>query len=141
MASFIELWQEFQMKKSNLEQIFHAQLIALGITCFEREYRFAPGRRYRADFAWPELMILVEIEGGTWDGGRHTRGKGFQGDCRKYNLAASLGWRVFRGDSQMVRTGELVNFMEGVIKRSARAGAKAESNEVDGQLMMRYPKI
>ena len=97
---------------SKLENIFELQIKALGLFGYEREYRFAPGRRYRADFAWPDLKVLVEIEGGTWSGGRHTRGLGFKKDCIKYNLATSLGWRVFRGDSTMVKSGELAKFVE-----------------------------
>lgn len=53
-------------------------------------------RDWAFDFAWPELKLAVEIEGGIWSGGRHTRGKGFDEDCRKYNSAVKLGWRVYR---------------------------------------------
>lgn len=60
------------------------------------EYRFHPKRKWRFDAAWPEKMIAVEFEGGIWTGGRHTRGKGYENDCEKYNNALLLGWRVFR---------------------------------------------
>ena len=69
----------------------------------QREYRFAPGRRYAFDFAWPESRVALEIEGGTYTNGRHVRGSGYRHDCEKYNLAASLGWRVFRATSDMLR--------------------------------------
>ena len=39
---------------------------------------------------------MFELEGGTWTGGRHTRGTGFRDDCEKYNAAGAFGWRVFR---------------------------------------------
>ena len=40
--------------------------------------------------------IAIESEGGTWIGGRHTRGVGFANDAEKYNEAAALGWIVLR---------------------------------------------
>src|SRR5687768_16750315 len=30
-----------------------------------------PARRWRFDFAWPELKVAVECDGGTFTGGRH----------------------------------------------------------------------
>lgn len=82
--------------ESHLERAFALQLRTSNLPPPEREYRFAPPRRFRFDFAWPSLMIAVEIEGGTWTRGGHTRGSGYASDCDKYNLAASLGWRVLR---------------------------------------------
>lgn len=60
------------------------------------EYRFHPDRKWRADFAIPSAKILIEIDGGVWSGGRHTRGAGFLGDMEKLNAAACLGYRVLR---------------------------------------------
>jgi len=67
-----------------------------GITEPHREYRFHPSRRWRFDYAWPSRMIALEIEGGVWTGGRHTRGAGFLGDMEKYNAATLMGWKVLR---------------------------------------------
>ncbi len=62
----------------------------------QREYRFHPTRRWRFDVAWPEHKVAVELEGGVWTLGRHTRGKGYCADMQKYNAAIELGWRVVR---------------------------------------------
>jgi very-short-patch-repair endonuclease len=70
------------------------------------EYRFHPERRWRFDFAWPSKKIAVEIEGGTWSGGRHTTGAGFEKDCEKYNAAVMLEWRVLRFTGKQVKSGE-----------------------------------
>lgn len=48
------------------------------------------------DYAWPDALVALEVEGGVWTGGRHTRGAGFLADMEKYNEAARLGWRVLR---------------------------------------------
>lgn len=42
------------------------------------------------------------MEGGTWSQGRHTRGQGYKQDCIKYNIAALLGYRVFRFTADML---------------------------------------
>lgn len=59
------------------------------------EYRFAPPRRFRADFALIEQRVMIEVDGGVWTRGRHTRGAGYVRDAEKRNLAASMGWLVF----------------------------------------------
>ena len=77
-----------------------------------REHRFHPVRRWRFDYAWPERKIAFEVEGGTWFGGRHSRGKGYRSDCEKYSTAAIHGWMVLRATSDMMRDGSAVTFLE-----------------------------
>ena len=60
------------------------------------EFRFHPQRLWRFDFCFPDKLVALEVEGGIWGGGRHTRGAGFAKDIEKYNAAALLGWRIFR---------------------------------------------
>lgn len=60
------------------------------------EHRFDAGRRWRMDYAWQQYMVALEVEGGVWTQGRHTRGAGFLADMEKYNAAAVLGWRIIR---------------------------------------------
>ena len=97
---------------SDLETTFAFQLRALKLPEPVREYRFAPPRRWKFDFAWLDLLLAVEIEGGTWSGGRHTRGAGFEKDCEKYCEAVLLGWRVLRCTGTMVTSGAAVALVE-----------------------------
>lgn len=82
----------------------------------ETELVFAPPRRWRFDYAWSAKKIAVEIEGGVWSGGRHTRGSGFVKDMEKYNAAGRLGWRVFRFTPQQLSKGEAQAFMKEVLR-------------------------
>jgi very-short-patch-repair endonuclease len=97
---------------SELEDTLAMQMRAVGIPHPVREYKFDPKRRWRADFAWPESMLLVEVEGGHWIGGRHTRGSGFDKDAEKYNEAALAGWTLIRVTSTHVKSGEAVTWIQ-----------------------------
>lgn len=69
---------------------------SLGIMVPVVEHRFHALRKWRFDYAWPERKLALEIEGGIWTNGAHTRGTGFMEDMEKYNEAALLGWRLLR---------------------------------------------
>jgi hypothetical protein len=119
---------------SEAESLLAWQLDAAGIP-YIREYRFHPERQWRLDFAVGDLRPVevpgetasvpwvthyrqiwaVEIEGGTWSGGRHTRGAGFEEDCEKYNEAAMYCWRVLRVTPQMVRDGRALALIARVV--------------------------
>jgi very-short-patch-repair endonuclease len=62
----------------------------------EREFKFHPTRKWRADFAHLDSRTLIEIEGGIFTNGRHTRGAGYAADLEKYLEATLAGWRVAR---------------------------------------------
>jgi len=106
---------ELTMSKSDLEQAFLFYVDAVNLPKPVREWRFHSVRRWRFDFAWPDLKVAVECEGGTWSRGRHVRGKGFEGDCQKYNAAAVLGWKVLRVTGGMLDR-DALGFLELLIK-------------------------
>lgn len=97
---------------SDLEETLAFQIRATGLPEPVREYRFAPPRRWRVDFAWPNVALLVEVEGGHWTGGRHTRGAGFDKDCEKYNEAGLLAWRLIRVTSTHIKSGQAVEWIK-----------------------------
>lgn len=97
---------------SDLEETLAMQLQAAGLPEPVREYRFAPPRRWRADFAWPNVALLVEVEGGHWAGGRHTRGAGFDRDVEKYNEAGLLAWRLVRVTSTHIKSGQAIEWIK-----------------------------
>ena len=103
------------MKTSKGEALLELQLKAEKITGWERELRFHPTRKWRFDFAFPDLMLAVEVEGGIWSKGRHNRGSGFQADLEKYGEAQVLGWTVYRCSTEMVTNGAAINTIKRII--------------------------
>jgi hypothetical protein len=81
--------------------------LAVGLPVPEREYKFHHTRKWRFDFAFVEKKLAVEIEGGIYISGRHTRCTGFMKDLEKYNAAALLGWRLLRYTPQHVNFYEI----------------------------------
>lgn len=77
----------------------------------QREHKFHPTRRWRFDFAFPDLKLAVEVEGGTYSNGRHNRGNGYESDLEKYNEAILLGWNVLRFSTGMVNKGYAIDFV------------------------------
>ena len=104
---------------SQLEATFALHLRCALLPEPVRELRFDPSRRWRFDFAWPDHRLAVEVEGGTWCGGRHTRAAGFEADCEKYNAATLQGWRVLRVTGPMVCDGRALRLVEGALQRRA----------------------
>jgi len=94
-------------KRTSLEDRLLADLAKLGLPVPEREYRFTtkPAPQWRFDFAYPSRFIAIECDGGTWSGGRHVRGAGYQRDAEKFNAASRLGWAVFHYTGAMIRSG------------------------------------
>jgi very-short-patch-repair endonuclease len=68
----------------------------------EYNFDFALKRKHRFDFAFPDYLVAVEIEGNAWNvkgGGKHMQDT----DLEKYNIAAWMGWRVFRYSPAMLK--------------------------------------
>ena len=116
-------------RDSRMELLFAEQIRTSRLPAPAREYRFAPPRRWRFDFAWThEVMyerngsrkdndwsfapIAVEVEGGTYIAGRHSRGKGYEKDTEKYNRALIMGWRVLRVTSAQVEDGRAIGWLK-----------------------------
>lgn len=62
------------------------------------EYKFHSTRKWRIDYAWPDIKLAIEIEGGVFkrSHGRHTNPIGFIKDMEKYNALTEMGWHLLR---------------------------------------------
>ena len=106
------------LKQSPGEAMLALHLRAAGIHAIP-EFQFHPARKFRADFALPESMLLIEVDGGNRMAvigkngkavavGRHTQ----DADLEKLNEAAILGWRVMRFSPAMVKSGKALQTIE-----------------------------
>lgn len=87
--------------------LFRAALKAAGLPIPVAEYRFHPTRKWRWDYAWTTPVygpynlgpmtypnLALEVQGGLFVNGRHSRGAALLKEHEKLNEAAVLGWRV-----------------------------------------------
>jgi very-short-patch-repair endonuclease len=99
---------------SQLESELEFQIKAVGLKP-SREFRFAPPRRWRADFCFERERVLVECEGQSRYMSRHQTMSGYRKDCEKYNAAAELGFCVLRYTKDEIRSGEALKQIERVV--------------------------
>ena len=72
------------------------------------EYCFHPTRKWRLDIAWPEERVVLEVQGGIFIQGRHSRGAALLKEWEKLNTLAGMGWRVLYCQPKDVCTGAMV---------------------------------
>ena len=92
------------------------QCVLMGLPRPTPEYRFHPVRKWRFDLAFVPDRIAIEIDGGVFVQGRHSRGAGVESDCEKYAEAMLLGWRVLRVTPRMVKDGRAVTWIQQLLK-------------------------
>jgi very-short-patch-repair endonuclease len=109
--------------------IFHLKVAKLPIP--KQQFKFAEhiGRRWQVDFAWPDLKLFVEIEGGIWRknkfgnwAGAHTHPTAVLRDIEKYNHMALLGYRLFRFSDKDLRDGSAIEMMKKVFSPQISGG-------------------
>lgn len=110
-------------KRVDPHALFRALVKRERLPAPEAEYRFDETRRWRFDYAWPAQRVALEVEGGVWTGGRHTRGSGFLRDVEKYNEAAAQGWCVLRCTPDTLATLETVALVRRALALPARQAA------------------
>lgn len=85
-------------KKPQRLDLFPDACVQFGLPRPTPECRFHPVRKWRIDYYFEAngRRVGLEVEGGIWTGGRHTRGKGFAGDIEKYNEAGAMGITILK---------------------------------------------
>lgn len=78
-VAFLTYWRQFGTRAKPIQQ-----------------FKFCPSRKWRADFCFRRRMVIVELDGGIYTRGRHTRPGGYVKDAEKLNAAVALGYAVLR---------------------------------------------
>jgi very-short-patch-repair endonuclease len=111
------------VSKSAVEELFAAQVRAAGLPEPEREVRFHPKRKWRADFAWMDAALLVELDGGEWVRGRHCTGSGMAKDNEKRNAATLAGWKLLVYTGSQVRDGSAIREVTHALRGGKSCGS------------------
>ena len=105
------------------EDVFFILLLDAGAPEPARQYAFHPVRKWRFDFAWERLGLAVEIDGGSWIGGAHSRGNGYARDRVRDAEAILLGWTVARFTTGQVEDGTALKYTLALIDYMTRMKA------------------
>jgi len=101
-------------------EAFFAKLKAADIPLPQYEYLFTHEiglkTMHRADYAWPEFNVALEVEGGIWSNGGHVRGSGKTRDIAKMNLYARAGYRVIYCVPKTLCSKETIQTIKDVLK-------------------------
>lgn len=89
-------------EEEDWEPSFRLMVQAYSLPEPKSEWKFFPTRKWRFDRAWPDLMLAIEVNGGIYTQGRHSRGQGQLADFEKLNFAQIVGWRVLQFTPQQI---------------------------------------
>lgn len=104
-------------KLSQAQTLLLIHLRELGLEAVP-EFRFHEARKWRFDAWIPEARIGIELDGGMFSGGRHSkglshmRGAALIGDYEKQNVAQMMGIRILRFTNHQVERGEAKEFIK-----------------------------
>ncbi len=91
---------------SKIEELLAEQIAAAALPVPVREFKHVHGRRFRLDFAWPDRMIGVEVQGMV-----HRIKKRFEADIEKRALGLLAGWRIMEVSGASIRSGQAVKWI------------------------------
>lgn len=109
--------RELQKRKKKHESavpLLLMQINALKLPAPVTEWRFHPTRMWRLDVAWPDYRVGVEVQGGGFVQGAHSRGPGMENDAEKNAEAILRGWRVFTATPRQIKKGQVAAWLERV---------------------------
>lgn len=93
---------------------------SLGAPTPQMQFRFHPERKWKTDFYFEAngVKLALEVEGGIFTGGRHTRPAGFVGDLEKYNALTLQGIFLIRVSPKDLLKVDTVNKVKAVLQNN-----------------------
>lgn len=93
-------------KSTPIEDLMDKQLQEAGLTGYLRDAQFIPDRRFRGDFVWPDLKLVLEVDGGIYLAkSGHTSPKGYESDRIRDIEGLRFGYLTVRVTTSMVKSG------------------------------------
>ena len=83
------------------------QLLDVGLPQPQLEYKFAPGRKFRADICYPERKLIVEVKGAV----HRIKGR-YQRDIEREQIIFQLGFRLLQVTPIQVRNGRAAELVK-----------------------------
>jgi len=100
------------VRRMSYPDILAQQVRYAGLPMSVREHKFHATRKWRFDLCWPGYWLAVEVDGGGFMSGRHSRGTGMEKDAEKFAEAAIAGWTVLRVTPRQVTSGTALGWIE-----------------------------
>ena len=99
--------KQYHSSQKNYLDIIITNIANLNHLNLQKEYQGIAGRKYRFDWAFPDIKVAIEYEGLNFKNYQrgvkiqnfksgHLTLTGYTMNCDKYNLAAIEGWIVLR---------------------------------------------
>ncbi|BAP67540.1 hypothetical protein J6I82_14225 [Acinetobacter baumannii] len=84
---------------------------------FEQKFQPIHTKHWRFDFHIVKLRLLIEIEGGSWSGGRSGKLSNKAWSLDRYDHAEEMGYKIERFPPDSVLSGYVINWIKDELAR------------------------
>lgn len=110
------------------DETLHQELSDLLIG-YERKFQPIHTKNWRFDFHIVKLRLLIEIEGGSWSGGRSGKLANKAWSVDRYDKTEELGYKIERFHPDQILSGYVINWIQGQLERLENGTDKAVSTD------------
>lgn len=96
-------------------KLFDAMCAANGCPIPVSEYKFDAYRKWKFDYLFDGWLAL-EVQGGNWIHGHHTRASALDDEYEKVNAAAAAGYTVIFCTPEDIQTGKAFEYIRNALQ-------------------------
>ncbi|MDC5069312.1 hypothetical protein OHW31_18840 [Acinetobacter baumannii] len=96
---------------------------------FEQKFQPIHTKHWRFDFHIVKLRLLIEIEGGSWSGGRSGKLSNKAWSLDRYDHAEEMGYKIERFPPDSVLSGYVINWIKDELARIEDGANKTISTD------------